>query len=76
MIKELMNLDPVGNLQITGGVSQRLPAVTNGLISHFQCDGKGGLVDIVGGLFLVMGKRSYWRYKLVTRLVRSRFLEH
>jgi hypothetical protein len=37
------------NLMISGGVSERLPPITNGLISHFPFDGRGGTFDKMSG---------------------------
>jgi hypothetical protein len=38
-----------GDLMIAGEYNERLPVITNGLVSHFPLDGKGGTFDVVGG---------------------------
>ena len=42
-----------GTLNIAGEVNERLPCITNGLVSHFSFDGVGGTFDSIGGAQLV-----------------------
>lgn len=39
-----------GVFSIAGKLNERLPVITNGLVTHFPFDGKGGMVDIVNGV--------------------------
>ena len=38
-----------GEMLIAGEYNERLPVITNGLVSHFPMDGAGGTFDLVGG---------------------------
>lgn len=42
-----------GDLMLSGTYSERLPAVTNGLVAHFPFDGQAGTFDIIGGRQLI-----------------------
>lgn len=57
-MSEIARLTTDSELFLTGELNEVLPVITDGLVHHFPCDGRGGLVDIISGHYADKGAVS------------------